>query len=63
MSYTYDMAAYQSRDGWYQALNLSPFFSWILSRSAVSSVYVFGVALTPASAAMSLRQVATRPPA
>ena len=62
-SYTKDMAAYQSRVGWYQALNLSPCLAWILSRSAVSSAYVFGVAVMPASAAMSLRQVAVRPPA
>ena len=57
------MAAYQSRVGWYQALNLSPSFFWILSRAAVSSAYVFGVDLTPAAAATSLRQLATRPPA
>src|SRR5438128_2453146 len=42
------MAAYQSRVGWYQALNLLPSFFWILSRSAVSSVYVVGGALMPA---------------
>ena len=57
------MAAYQSRVGWYQALNLSPSFFWTLSRAAVSSAYVFGVDLTPAEAKRSLRQLATRPPA
>lgn len=57
------MAAYQSRVGWYQALNLAPCFFWILSRSEVSSAYVFGVDFTPAEAATSLRQLPTRPPA
>lgn len=57
------MAAYQSRVGWYQALYLSPCFFWILSRAAVSSLYVLGVDFTPTEAATSLRQLATRPPA
>src|SRR5882757_2345498 len=62
-SYTKDIAAYQSRVGWYQALNLSPSFAWILSRSEVSSSYVFGVVLMPAASATSVRQLPTRPPA
>src|SRR5688500_5758507 len=62
-SYTKDMAAYQSRVGWYQALNLSPFCFWILSRAEVSSSYVVGVDFTPAALATSLRQLPTRPPA
>lgn len=57
------MAAYQSRVGWYQALNLSPSFFWILSRAEVSSLYVFGADFTPTEAARSLRQLPTRPPA